>query len=128
MKKYFILSCALACALGLQAQTKEGTIQYERKIDVHRSMQDEQMKAMVPQYQTASYTLVFKDSISTYKAAPKDDAPDPFDGGGGGGVHVIMRFNGPGDDGVLYKNYSNATFLQENTLEEKKYIVADSLK
>jgi len=118
---------ALTVTISLQAQTKEGTIQYERKIDVHRSLQDEQMKAMVPQYQTGDYVLVFKDSISVYKTVPKDEAPDPFDGGGGGN-HVVIRFGGPGDAGVTYKNYSTAQTLQETTLEDKKYIVSDSIK
>ncbi len=127
MKKYVTLICALSGCLALQAQTKQGTIIYERKIDVHRHMEDEQMKAMVPQFQTGNYVLEFKDSISVYKAAPKDDAPDPFDGGGGG-VHVVMRFGGPGDDGVLYKNFSSSRQLAETSLEDKKYIVSDSIK
>jgi GLPGLI family protein len=127
MKKYIMLMCALAGTAGLYAQTKEGTIMYERKIDAHRMMQDEQMKAMVPQFQTADYYLVFKDSIAVYKAAPKDDAPDPFDGGSGG-AHVVIRFGGPGDDGALYKNFSSAKQLQETTLDEKKYVVSDSIK
>ncbi|HVX51143.1 MAG TPA: GLPGLI family protein [Chitinophagaceae bacterium] len=127
MKKAIMLGYILVYAGGLLAQTKEGTIEYERKIDVHRHMQDEQMKAMVPQFQTAAYQLFFKDSISVYKAAPKDDAPDPFDNGGGG-AHVFIRFNGPGDDGALYKNFSSSNQLQETTLDEKKYIVTDSIK
>jgi GLPGLI family protein len=127
MKKYVTLICAVGCGLALHAQTKQGTIVYEQKIDVHRHMQDEQMKAMVPQFQTANYELVFKDSISVYKTVPKDEAPDPFDGGGGGN-RVFIRFGGPGGDGVLYKNFSSATQLQEMSLEDKKYIVTDSVK
>ena len=127
MKKYVTLFCVLAGNITLFAQTKQGTITYERKIDVHRHMQDEQMKAMVPQFQTANYELLFKDSISVYKIVPKDDAPDPFDGGGGG-AHVVIRFGGPGDDGVLYKNFNSSKQLQETSLEDKKYIVSDSIK
>lgn len=127
MKKYVTLICAVSCGLALNAQTKQGTIIYERKIDVHRHMEDEQMKAMVPQFQTANYELLFKDSISVYKPAPKDDAPDPFDGGGGGN-RVMIRIGGPGEDGVLYKNFSSSSQLQEATLEDKKYIITDSLK
>lgn len=127
MKKNVTLVFALACATALCAQTKEGTITYERKVDMHRSIKDEQMKAMMPQYQTANFILVFKDSISTYRPAPKDDAPDPFDNNNGGN-RVIIRVGGPGDDGVTYKNYSSSSQLQENTLEDKTYIVADTIK
>lgn len=126
MKTYIALSLALALTLNLQAQTKEGTILYERKVDMHSALSDESMKAMVPQYQTSEFTLVFKDSITTYKAVPKDETPDPFDGGGGN--RIMIRIGGPGDDGVTYKNLSSGKQLQENTLEDKKYIVSDTIK
>jgi GLPGLI family protein len=109
------------------AQLRQGTLVYERKIDVHRRMQDEQMKAMVPQFQTAVYELLFRDSISVYKVMPKDEAPDPFENNNGGN-HIVMKFGGPGDDGVLYKNYGDGRLLEEATLEDKRYIIADTLK
>jgi len=125
--KYPIL--ALTCILtstALFAQTHQGAIRYERKIDVHRHLADEQMKAMVPQFQTAVYDLLFNDSISVYKVVPKDEAPDPFETQGG--ARVIMKFGGPGDEGILYKNYSTGRQLEEATLEEKRYIITDSIK
>ncbi|HXB07022.1 MAG TPA: GLPGLI family protein [Puia sp.] len=115
----------LLLPLGLSAQTRQGTIVYERKIDVHRRLQDEQMKAMVPQFQTAAYEVFFKDSIAVYKAMPKDEAPDPFDNNAG--THLVMRFTGPGDDGVVYRNYNSSRLLEEATLAEKKYIIADTI-
>lgn len=121
---FFLAAAATGNSFG---QTHQGTIRYERKIDVHRHLQDEQMKAMVPQFQTAAYDLLFNDSISIYKAVPKDEAPDPFESSGGG-ARVIMRFGGPGDDGILYKNYSSGRLLEEATLEEKKYVISDSIK
>lgn len=124
--------CLVSAALSLsaqtqtQAQTRQGTITYERKANLWRRMQDEQMKAMVPQFQTAVYNLLFKDSISVYKAAPKDEAPDPFEPAGGG-AHMVIRFSGPGDDGVLYKNWASARLLQEANLQDKQYIITDSI-
>src|SRR5450432_188040 len=49
------------------AQIKEGKIVYEQKIDLHRRMQDEQMKAMVPQFRTSRFELNFADGQSMYK-------------------------------------------------------------
>ncbi|MBS1661450.1 MAG: GLPGLI family protein [Bacteroidetes bacterium] len=108
------------------AAAHQGTIRYERKADVHRHLRDEQMKAMVPQFQTASFDLFFNDSISTYKAVPKDEAPDPFDNPSGGGARVIMRF-GASDDGVIYRNFASNSSLEETTLEEKRLVVSDSI-
>jgi GLPGLI family protein len=123
MKK---LSFLLFFPLALSAQTRQGTIVYERKIDVHRHLQNEQMKAMVPQFQTADYEIIFKDSIAVYKAVPKDEAPDPFEKqGGGGGLNI--RFSGPGDDGISWRNYGSGRLLEETTLADKKYIITDTL-
>src|SRR5579859_295507 len=126
MKKIALL-LHLLFPLSLLAQLREGAIIYERKIDVHRRLQDDQMKAMVPQFQTAAYELLFKDSISIYKVVPKDEAPDPFDNNAGGN-HIIMRFGGPGDDGVFYRDYGSGRLLEEASLADKKYIITDTLR
>jgi hypothetical protein len=81
MKKAILF---LLLPLSLSAQLRQGAIVYERKTDVHRRMQDEQMKAMVPRFQTGDYEVLFRDSIAVYKAMPKDEAPDPFDNNSGG--------------------------------------------
>lgn len=85
------------------------------------------MKAMIPQYQTGNYELVFKDSVSVYKAVPKDEAPDPFEGSGGGN-RIIIKMGGPGENGVLYKNFSNGKLLEQTSLSDKKYIITDTVK
>jgi hypothetical protein len=92
MKKYFLLAFVLTAVMA-KAQIKQGTIIYERKVDVHRRMQDAQMKAMVPQFQTAKSELIFSDNISVYKALPEDNAPDPFNNGSGN--VVMIKIGGP---------------------------------
>jgi len=113
--------------LFMSAQTRQGAIVYERKIDVHRRLQDDQMKAMVPQFQTAAYEVLFRDSIAVYKAMPKDESPDPFENTGNGN-HLVMRFTGPGDDGIVYRNYSSGQVLEEAHLQDRKYIISDTLR
>jgi len=123
MKKAVLI---LLLPIGLSAQTRQGVIVFERKVDVHRTIQDEQMKAMVPQFQTGAYEVLFSDSIAIYKAMPKDEAPDPFDNNTGGN-HFVFRFGGSGD-GVLYRNYSSGRVLEEAILAETKYIITDTLR
>ena len=125
MKKYFALIPLCICVVS-QAQTKQGTIIYERKVDVHRHIEDEQMKAMVPQFQTGKYELLFKDSIIIYKSVKEEEAPDPFDGGGGGGNFVI-KIAGPGDNATEYRNFSNRKFFEQTELEDKKYVIDDTI-
>lgn len=112
--------------VSLSAQIRQGTIVYERTIDVHRRIQDEQMKAMAPHFQTSTYELLFKDSVAMYRAVPKDEAPDPFENSGGN--RFVMRFGGPGDDGVFYSNFSSGRLLEEASLADKKYIITDTLR
>ena len=114
--------------VSLAAQTRQGHIVYERKIDVHRRVQDEQMKAMVPQFQTAAYEILFRDSITVYRAMPKEEGPDPFETNTGGGVHINLKFGGPGDDGIVYRNYNSSRVLEEASIADKKYIITDSLR
>ncbi|MEO8711700.1 MAG: GLPGLI family protein [Parafilimonas sp.] len=125
MKKYLLAAFMLATIIT-QAQIKQGTIIYERKVDVHRRMQDEQMKAMVPQFQTTKNELIFSDNISVYKALPEDNAPDPFDNGGGN--HIMIKIGGPGENSVLYRNYTNQKFLEQTELADKDYVINDTIK
>ena len=124
---FALLACVLGVPLQIHAQVLQGTILFERKIDVYRGIPDEQMKATMPHFQTASYELFFSDSLSVYKAIPRDEAPDPFESSGGGG-HPMMKFNGPGDDGALYKNYANGAIREEALLDNKKYVITDTIK
>jgi len=129
--KYLFLLCVVSATGMVRAQPSlqihQGIIHYERKVDVHRHLPDPQMRATVPRFQTAAYDLSFNDSLSVYKATPKDEAPDPFEASGGGN-RIVMRFGGPGDDGVLYQNDANGLLLEEATLEEKRYLISDSVR
>ena len=125
MRKYFSVAFLFAITIT-HAQTKQGTIVYERKIDVHRRMEDEQMKAMVPQFRTDKHELLFNKNVSVYKSVEEEEAPDPFDNGGGN--RLMIRFGGPGDDGVLYKNFSNQKTLQQTSLGDKEYIIDDTIR
>lgn len=120
------ISCLVA-SLPLTAQSLQGTIYYERKIDVHRHIDDEQMKAMVPQFQTGQYQLFYRDSVCVYNVVPHDEAPDPFDNPGGGN-RIVMRFNGPGDAGILYRNFSNGRLFEQTTLADVEYLIADTIR
>jgi GLPGLI family protein len=127
MKRYF-LSAIILVSIAAAAQTKQGTITYERRVDVYRRIKDEQVKAMVPQFQTAKSELVFNDNVAVYKAlVEEDNAPDPFDNNSGGN-RIIIKVGGPSDNAVLYKNYANQKFLEQTELDEKNYIIDDTIK
>ena len=72
MKKVFFVTAGLFSLAMLQAQVKEGTIVYERKINMYRTIQDEQMRAMIPEFRTSKHMLLFSDSVSVYKSGIGD--------------------------------------------------------
>jgi GLPGLI family protein len=125
MKKILLSVTAFLTAGVLFAQLKEGTIIYERKINMHRRLADEQMKAMVPEFRTSKHQLLFSDSTSIYKAVPEEDAPDPFAGSGGGQVMIVRNV---GDNGEQYRNFSEAKAVESRELGAKTYLIEDTIK
>jgi GLPGLI family protein len=106
MRKVLLSFTCLTGFLLANAQQKEGTIVFERKINMHKTIPDEQMRAMMPEFRTSKHMLLFSDSVSVYKVIPEDEAPDPFAGAGGGGPRMTMRFGNDGGD--LYKNFGQS--------------------
>jgi GLPGLI family protein len=124
MKKILFSITAYLTAHAVFAQMKEGTITYERKINMHRRITDEQMKAMVPEFRTSKYQLLFSDSLSMYKAVPEENGPDPF--ATNGGAQVMIRMNPDGSQ--QFRNFSQAKLVESRELGAKTYIIEDSIK
>jgi GLPGLI family protein len=124
MKKVVYLAGLLLGSSGLFAQVHEGVITYERKINMHRRIQDEQMRAMIPEFRTSKHLLLFSDSTSVYKAVPEDEMPEA---GAEGGGRMIIRAGG-GDNGELYKNFAEWKSIESRDLGAKTYIIEDSIR
>lgn len=125
MRKVLLSFTCLTGFLMANAQQKEGTIVFERKINMYKTITDEQMRAMMPEFRTSKHMLLFSDSISVYKAVPEDEAPDPFAGGGGGG-RMMMRFGNDGGD--LYKNFGQSKSILSSELGGKNFLIVDSIR
>jgi GLPGLI family protein len=128
MRKFIYLAVALCSSqiIFSQAITK-GVITYERKINMHRRIQDEQVKAMIPEFRTSKHMLLFSDSTSVYKAVPEEEMPETFNEGGGGGARISFR-SGGGENGELYKNFSVSRSIESRELGAKTYIIEDSIR
>ncbi|MCU0373817.1 MAG: GLPGLI family protein [Chitinophagaceae bacterium] len=129
--KLLLGTCALLlAAVPLTAQTKEGKITYEQKINVHKRMppEAEQFKAMVPEFQTNMLELYFTPTQSLFKPAKQqgDQLPTP-EGGGPGGGGRFMRFGG-GDNAETFRDYENEMVIESRELGPKRYLIEDSLR
>ncbi len=126
MRKLFYLACTLFTSVTVFGQMNEGVIIYERKINMHRRIQDEQMRAMIPEFRTSKHQLMFSDSSSVYKIVPEDEMPEAFSNESGG-QRFVMRM-GPGDNGELYKNFAEGKSVETRDLGAKTYLIEDSIR
>ena len=124
MKKMIAVLIAAVMIQLASAQVNEGKIVFEETIDMHRRIpkENEQMKAMIPQFRTNKFELTFADNKSLYKAA--EEEPDLADQQQGGGV--VMRFGGA--DNIFYKDLTTQTSIEKRNLMEKDFIVEDSIR
>ncbi len=127
MKKLALISIATVIAFcTVSAQTKEGAIIYECKVNNHKRITDEQMRAYIPEFRTTKHQLLFSDSVSVFKAVVNEESPEPS-GDGGGGMR-IMRFGAGGETGELYKNFAEAKSIEQREMGEKQFIIADTIR
>jgi GLPGLI family protein len=124
--KIVLLTAALAIAGAAAAQTSEGKIVYEQKINSWKYIppEREQMKSFIPEYQTNKMELSFKGSTSLYKPVQTDEAELPTTEGGGGGFRM-MRFGAGNSES--FKNYETGIATDIRELGPKKYLLDDTL-
>jgi GLPGLI family protein len=125
MKRILLMLFICISMQQVNAQMKEGTIVYQRKINLHRRITDEQFRAMVPEFRTSKHVLLFSDSTSIYKLLPEDEVPEPFEGGG---TRTFVRMGGGSDAGELYKNFALGQSIMQTDLGAKTFIIQDSIK
>ena len=133
MKKVLQLSLFIVFALGAFSQSKQGTINYERKINIWKRIQDPQRRANIPEFRTTKHVLLFNDTISLYKTIKEEEEINPFDGGGegrgggfGGGGRMGRMFGS--NDGDLYKNYSKGMSVQATEQSGKDFLISDTIR
>jgi GLPGLI family protein len=124
MKQVFLFFSMLF-SLSVFAQLKEGVVIYERKVNVHRNIQDEQMRAMIPEFRTSKHQLLFSDSSSVYKIVPEDEAPDPFNNEGGGNRMIFRMGN---DGGEVFRDFTSMRAIEQTDLGAKTFIIEDTMR
>ena len=126
MKKLIAALFFLSTIVVANAQNTEGVVTFEEKVNLHRRMQDDQMKAMVPEFRSSTMLLYFKGDESLYKADESDDdeeANNAAAGGGGGGPQV--RFQRPNSE--IYRNAATQRSVEQRDMRGKKFLIEDTL-
>jgi GLPGLI family protein len=123
--KQILLTALLFTTLRpAHAQTKEGRVVYERKINMHRRLEDPAMKSMIPEFTTSKVELLFSSDESLWRNIREEEDIRDEAGGQSNGPVIRMRF-GSGDD-QTYKNYATEKMIRQQELGPKKYLIEDS--
>jgi GLPGLI family protein len=124
-----LLSCLFALSFFVvNAQQKQGTIVYECKRNLWKSIRNEDAKKYVPEFRSTKYNLFFNDSISVFKLIPEVQLPDE-NSGGGSGMRMGFSIGGGGisGDGEMYKNYNTLKIVQSTDFMGKNFLIEDSI-
>jgi GLPGLI family protein len=105
---------------------KEGKVIYERKINMRRRITDENMKAMLPEFNVSKKELDFSGDESVYKNVP--EAEDIRDKAGEENNGMVIKFNNGGANDQTYKNYAADKSLEQREMGPHKYLIDDTLR
>lgn len=108
------------------AQTAEGVIVYEVKVNMHRRLPPERqgMKEMMPEFDIHKEQLFFTGTESLYKPLIEEEVDDFASEEGGGGMR--MRFRRPNAE--IYFNHTASRKVTQQEFMGKKYLIEDSVK
>ncbi|MDZ4704859.1 MAG: hypothetical protein SH848_13075 [Saprospiraceae bacterium] len=90
--RFTIIFCLLLTVLTW-AQQHQGTLVYEFKANLHRQLppDNQNMKAMIPEFRTSRFQLLFTPQASLYKAIEEDEDEEDTHQGGRGGMRIIRN-------------------------------------
>ena len=124
MKKIFLFATALYFVSLANAQQKEGKVVYERtmQLQINFATTDDRIQQMMPKSRVDKFELSFGDNKSLWKHSEDEIDNDEF---GGNGVQIKMV--GPGQDDIVYNDFTAAKRVEQRELFDKKFIVVDSI-
>ena len=120
MKKIILFLAFSSVACWLSAPKNEGVIVFEEKINMHKMIKDDAMKAMVPEFRSSTMELYFRGDECLYKAAEEDEDSET----NSGGVRMVMRR----PQSEIYRNFATEKRVEQREAMGKKYLIVDTLK
>jgi GLPGLI family protein len=125
MKQFSIIVFTIFVVTNSFAQIKEGSVVYEKKMNMHRKITDEQMRAYISEFRSTKHVLYFSDSVSNYKPLVELESNE---GGDGGRMIMTMAASMMGETTDLFKNYPKATAINIIEFGSNTYNITDSIK
>jgi len=125
-RKYMVAVLLIVGMSAANAQSrfiKQGKIEYEKKVNMHKFLGDNnswtrEIKDQMPTYRTTYFDLGFNDNVSVFKAGrePVDDKWKNF------------MWDGQGnEENVVHDDFSTGLTTASKQVFEKKFLVQDSM-
>lgn len=117
---------SLAVVQVVFAQSADGVITYEVKVNLHRRIPpgQEARKAMIPEFRTTKQQLFFNANESIYKPVIEDEEEDMVVSSSGGNMRIRMQQ--PNDE--IYINPGSTSLVAKREFMGKEYLIEDTLK
>lgn len=125
MKHVFTCLLILVLLVNTKAQQTEGTIIYQRKQNMHKALNNESLKAFMPEFRTSQHQVLFGNNTSLYKLLPEDELPEATPVGGGNGSFVIRTSGGGNTE--IYKDFTNNTKISFKEFLSNNYLISDNI-
>lgn len=134
-RKIFILSFILLTAITAKAQfTTQGKIEYERKVNIHRQMDDmennewiQKIKAQVPKFSTSYFDLYFNTNRIMYKPGRESEQQFKMFGGGPAAENVVLTDINAKKVTANKQVYDQKFFVQD-TMRVLKWKIMDEVR
>ena len=124
MRKIFLSFIAILFMNFMYAQQKEGKIIYERTLQMQININDnEAISQMLPKTRTDKFELAFGNNLSLWKHVDEEEDNDEFSGNG---MHI--RMVGPGQNDIVFYDFTKARKIEQREMFDKRFIVEDSIQ
>lgn len=128
MQKILIAIALIIASYTSNAQyTQQGKIEYERKVNIKRMMDDlddeqkqwmERFKAQIPQFNITYFDLYFTPQKTLYKPGREVDSDKP----------KMWFAQSPANDNVVFTDFTTEKIKANKTVYEQKFLVQDSMR
>lgn len=125
MKRLFFTFCAGLAIMTVSGQQKQGTVQYERTVQMQMRISGTGLAEQVlPRTHTSKLEVLFT-ADQCLRQAVEETTPDEFQEEGRG---MQLRVSMAGADDLTYVNLATGRTVEQREFGAKNYIIADSVR
>ncbi len=122
MKKVIFLFLVILNSVSyIYAQNKEGIVVYDQKINMHKHLTDESMKAIIPEYTSVKMQLAFRGPVFLYKKLEVPEGEEEM----GNETGVKLSFGG--DEDETYTDFEEKKIIEQKEIAGQKFLVQNVL-